>query len=77
MKKNGRILALIKPQFEVGKGKVGKGGVVRDSALHDEVIKSLSDFFAGTGLLSEFVISSPILGAKGNKEYFICLKFKS
>jgi 23S rRNA (cytidine1920-2'-O)/16S rRNA (cytidine1409-2'-O)-methyltransferase len=75
MKKNARILALIKPQFEVGKGNVGKGGVVYDPDLHAKVIKSLSDFFIKTGLLREFVIPSPILGAKGNKEFFICLKY--
>ena len=77
MKKDARIIALIKPQFEVGKGKVGKGGVVRNSVLHAEVIKSLSDFFAGKDLLSEFVIPSPIVGSKGNKEFFISLKFES
>ena len=75
IKKDARILALIKPQFEVGKGNVGKGGVVRDPVLHGKVIKSLSDFFIKTGLLPEFVIPSPILGPKGNKEFFICLKY--
>jgi 23S rRNA (cytidine1920-2'-O)/16S rRNA (cytidine1409-2'-O)-methyltransferase len=77
MKKDARIMALIKPQFEVGKGNVGKGGVVRDPVLHAQVIKSLSDFFTRTGLLCEFVISSPILRPKGNKEFFICLKCAS
>ncbi|MFO7971583.1 MAG: TlyA family RNA methyltransferase [Desulfobacterales bacterium] len=75
MKKDARILALIKPQFEVGKGNVGKGGVVRDPVLHAKVIKSLSDFFIKTGILREFVIPSPIPGSKGNKEFFICLKY--
>ncbi len=73
MKKGARILALIKPQFEVGKGKVGKGGVVRDAALHDEVIRSLKDFFSETGLLCESLIPSPILGPKGNKEFIISM----
>lgn len=77
MKKNARIMALIKPQFEVGKGKVGKGGVVRDPAMHAEVIKGLSEFFIGAGLLCESIIPSPILGPKGNKEFFISLKFES
>lgn len=77
MKEDARIMALIKPQFEVGKGNVGKGGVVRDPVLHAQVIKSLSDFFTRTGLLREFVIPSPILGPKGNKEFFICLKCAS
>ena len=73
LKQNSRIIALIKPQFEVGKGKVGKGGVVRDSDLHNEVIKDLKDFFTKKGLKCESVISSPILGPKGNKEFFISL----
>ncbi len=74
MKKDTRIIALIKPQFEVGKGKVGKGGVVRDPVLHDEVIKDLSNFFSKIGLLYKSVISSPILGPKGNKEFIIALE---
>lgn len=70
-----RILALIKPQFEVGKGRVGKGGVVRDTQLHDEVIQDLSSFFSDLGLEKEAVIPSPILGPKGNKEFIISLKY--
>lgn len=75
MKKGGRILALIKPQFEVGKGKVGKGGVVKDPALHTEVIETLSHFFQELGLEKEEVIPSPILGPKGNREFIISLKY--
>ncbi|OEU61771.1 MAG: RNA methyltransferase [Desulfobacterales bacterium PC51MH44] len=75
LKKGAGILALIKPQFEVGKGSVGKGGVVRDPTLHAEVIEDLSNFFSKTGLLREFVIPSPILGPKGNKEFIISLKY--
>lgn len=74
MRQDGAILALIKPQFEVGKGKVGKGGVVRDPALHSEVQKDLLNFFSKQGLLSRAIIPSPILGPKGNKEFFIHLK---
>jgi 23S rRNA (cytidine1920-2'-O)/16S rRNA (cytidine1409-2'-O)-methyltransferase len=70
-----RILALIKPQFEVGKGNVGKGGVVRDSELHESVIRDLTDFFSSLGLTKEAVIPSPILGPKGNKEFIISLKY--
>jgi len=75
LKKEGRILALIKPQFEVGKGKVGKGGVVKDPAQHTEVIDNLSLFFQGLGLEKEAVIPSPILGPKGNREFIISLKY--
>jgi 23S rRNA (cytidine1920-2'-O)/16S rRNA (cytidine1409-2'-O)-methyltransferase len=77
MKKNAVILALIKPQFEVGKRNVGKGGVVSDPVLHTQVIKNLSDFFIKKHLISEWVIPSPIMGPKGNREFFISLKFES
>ena len=77
MKKSAGILALVKPQFEVGKGNVGKGGVVRDPVLHAQVIEDLSDFFIKKHLLNEWVIPSPILGPKGNREFFISLKFES
>ncbi|MGD9018546.1 MAG: TlyA family RNA methyltransferase [Desulfobacterales bacterium] len=73
LKTNGTILALIKPQFEVGKGRVGKGGVVRDAALHDEVIRDLTSYFSSVGLDCREVIPSPIRGAKGNREFLIHL----
>lgn len=75
LKKHAIILALIKPQFEVGKDNVGKGGVVRDSALHDEVISDLTSFFSETGLDVKGVTESPILGPKGNKEFLILLGY--
>jgi len=75
LKNGGRILALIKPQFEVGKGNVGKGGVVKDPVLHRDVIEGLSNFFLNMHLEREFVIPSPVLGPKGNREFFISLKF--
>ncbi len=71
-----RILALIKPQFEVGKGRVGKGGVVRDPRLHEEVISDLSLYFKDMGLETEAVIPSPILGPKGNREFIISLIYR-
>ena len=67
------ILALIKPQFEVGKGKVGKGGVVKDPTLHEEVIADIINFTESLGLTSEGMTESPILGPKGNKEFLIYL----
>ena len=73
MKKDAAILALIKPQFEVGKGKVGKGGVVRDPALHSEVIENLTDFFNKHNLACQAVVPSPILGPKGNREFIVHL----
>jgi 23S rRNA (cytidine1920-2'-O)/16S rRNA (cytidine1409-2'-O)-methyltransferase len=74
MKKEGFIIALIKPQFEVGKGEVGKGGVVRDVRMHQKVIERISQFSRGLGLTVLGVTESPILGPKGNKEFFIYLR---
>jgi 23S rRNA (cytidine1920-2'-O)/16S rRNA (cytidine1409-2'-O)-methyltransferase len=71
MKKMAQIVALIKPQFEVGKGCVGKGGVVRDPQQHDRVIAELRQFFADMGWRSLSVVPSPVLGPKGNREFLI------
>ncbi len=70
----GHLICLIKPQFEVGKGMVGKGGVVRDPALHEAVIKDLTEAFHGLNLRILGVIPSPILGPKGNKEFLMHLQ---
>lgn len=70
---NIRVLALIKPQFEVGRGKVGKGGVVRDSELHAEVISEVEEYARAMGLKALGVTESPITGPKGNKEFLIYL----
>ena len=74
LKKGGAILSLIKPQFEVGKGEVGKGGVVRDQMKYEKVICRISDFSRGLGLKVVGVVESPLLGQKGNREFFIYLK---
>ena len=74
LKKEGAILSLIKPQFEVERGEVGKGGVVRDKALHEKVIERVSNFSRRLGLRVLGVTESPLLGPKGNKEFFIYLK---
>ncbi|MFH1350499.1 MAG: TlyA family RNA methyltransferase [Pseudomonadota bacterium] len=68
------VLALIKPQFEVGKDQVGKGGVVRDASLHHEVIHLLSTFAEGLGWHVIGHMTSPLTGPKGNKEFFLYLK---
>jgi 23S rRNA (cytidine1920-2'-O)/16S rRNA (cytidine1409-2'-O)-methyltransferase len=67
------IIALIKPQFEVGKGKVGKGGVVKDPEQHQEVIEDLKGFFETLNWAVCGHIPSPILGPKGNREFLIYL----
>ena len=72
LKSNGWLVALIKPQFEVGKGLVGKGGVVRDANLHQEVISDITkwaEFEMKMNVLG--VTESPILGPSGNKEFLI------
>lgn len=76
MRPDAAVIALIKPQFEVGRGKVGKGGVVRDTALHDEVIADLTGFFDREALAGPPPIRSPILGPKGNREFLIHLRRK-
>jgi len=63
------IIALVKPQFEVGKGKVGKGGIVRDEAMRRAVLEELLEFARGIGLMVVGAIESPIAGAKGNREF--------
>lgn len=63
------IVALIKPQFEVGKGKVGKGGVVRDQAQREQVVHEICAFAASAGLINKGVIMSPVEGPAGNREY--------
>jgi len=74
LKKGGAILSLIKPQFEVGRGEVGKGGVVREAMLHQKVIDRISNFCRGLELKVLGVTESPLLGPKGNKEFFIYLR---
>jgi 23S rRNA (cytidine1920-2'-O)/16S rRNA (cytidine1409-2'-O)-methyltransferase len=68
-----RVLALIKPQFEVGKGQLGTGGVVRDNDLHEMVIDAIRGFAGGIGLIPAGITPSPILGPKGNREFLIYL----
>jgi 23S rRNA (cytidine1920-2'-O)/16S rRNA (cytidine1409-2'-O)-methyltransferase len=76
VKPGGMVLALIKPQFEAGKGNVGKGGVVKDNALHRRIIADLSHFFDQQGLSCGPVAPSPVLGPKGNQEFMILLTHK-
>jgi 23S rRNA (cytidine1920-2'-O)/16S rRNA (cytidine1409-2'-O)-methyltransferase len=65
-------VALIKPQFEVGRGRVGKGGVVRDPALHDEVCATIHDWWSGLpGWRVLGIEPSPITGPEGNREFLI------
>lgn len=74
VKPGGLILALIKPQFEAGKGLVGKGGVIRDAGLQARIIDQLRHFFSQQGLICGPVIPCPVAGAKGNQEFMIVLR---
>ena len=66
------VVALIKPQFEVGKGRVGKGGVVRDPLLHAEVCGQIEQWLAARpGWSEQGIVESPITGPEGNKEFLI------
>ncbi len=66
----GRLLTLVKPQFEVGRGQVGKGGIVRDERLRREVIERRAADLAELGLRCEGTFDSPVSGAGGNREAF-------
>lgn len=68
------VITLIKPQFEVGRGEVGKGGVVRDEAAQDRVVEEIVSFAAGLEMRPLGVIESPILGADGNREFLACFE---
>jgi 23S rRNA (cytidine1920-2'-O)/16S rRNA (cytidine1409-2'-O)-methyltransferase len=74
LKSGGRIIALIKPQFEAGKGEVGKGGIVRDPAVHEKVIEDVSRTASDLGLTVAGLCESPITGADGNREFLILLQ---
>lgn len=71
LKQNGTLVTLIKPQFEAGRGHVGKGGIVRDRDIHRYVIRHVTDGIAADGLSPLALTFSPIKGADGNIEYLL------
>jgi 23S rRNA (cytidine1920-2'-O)/16S rRNA (cytidine1409-2'-O)-methyltransferase len=71
IREGGNILALVKPQFEVGREGIGRGGIVKDAKLYPGVETSLRDVCASLGLKVESYFESPILGSDGNREFFI------
>src|SRR5262249_2136683 len=73
IKLGGTIVALIKPQFEVGKSDVGKGGIVTDAAKHEAVVDRIKSFAENLGSKVKGVVDSPILGQDGNREFLICM----
>ncbi len=76
LKANGKIIALIKPQFEAGKAEADKGrGVITDAVIHDRIIQELRDFVTTqTGLRWRNVVESPLLGPAGNKEFLVLIE---
>ena len=74
LKPDGEAVCLVKPQFEAGREKVGKHGVVRDPAVHQEVILSVASFAAGLGFGIRGLDHSPIKGPEGNIEYLLYLQ---
>ena len=71
LEESGNAVVLIKPQFELKKGEVGKGGIVRDAALHDRVLLEISEFIKKESFHLYGSVPSPIRGAGGNKEFFV------
>ncbi|MBR45084.1 MAG: TlyA family rRNA (cytidine-2'-O)-methyltransferase, partial [Rhodospirillaceae bacterium] len=70
------LIALIKPQFEAGRSRVGKGGIVRDPAVHAEVCDEIRDWLAAQpGWQVQGICDSPITGAEGNKEFLLAGTF--
>jgi len=68
------VLALVKPQFEVGRAQVGRGGVVRDRQLHEQVLRRVTRDAASCRFAPQAVMRSPITGAKGNREFLLWLR---
>jgi 23S rRNA (cytidine1920-2'-O)/16S rRNA (cytidine1409-2'-O)-methyltransferase len=74
---NGVILALIKPQFELQASDVGRGGLVRDAALHEKAQAKIRDFVAAAGRDLAGIVPSSITGTDGNQEFFACVRTRS
>jgi 23S rRNA (cytidine1920-2'-O)/16S rRNA (cytidine1409-2'-O)-methyltransferase len=73
-KPGGRLLALVKPQFEAERGEIGKGGVVRDPAVHERVCAAAADWIASRGWAVEGLVQSPITGPEGNVEFLLAAR---
>lgn len=73
LKTGGEMVCLVKPQFEAGREQVGKKGIVRDKAVHKEVIRKVIGYASDSGLSAKGLTFSPVTGAKGNIEYLLHL----
>ena len=76
LKENGKVVMLVKPQFEVGRDKIGRNGVVQEEEYHDEAIKKIIAFSKECGYELIGVKDSPIKGAKGNSEFLMLVTHK-
>ena len=76
LSEDGLILCLVKPQFEAGREQVGKGGIVREPSVHEDVINSVIGYASDNGLYAQELSYSPIKGTKGNIEYLLLLSRK-
>jgi 23S rRNA (cytidine1920-2'-O)/16S rRNA (cytidine1409-2'-O)-methyltransferase len=76
LSEDGMILCLVKPQFEAGREQVGKGGIVREPSVHEDVINNVIGYAAENGLYAQELSYSPIKGTKGNIEYLLLLSRK-
>ncbi len=74
LREPGQVVALVKPQFEVGRGQVGKGGVVRDPELHRSAVSTVCEAARTIGFALRGECESPLLGPKGNKEFLVHLE---
>jgi 23S rRNA (cytidine1920-2'-O)/16S rRNA (cytidine1409-2'-O)-methyltransferase len=73
VKEGGLLICLVKPQFEVGRDRVGKGGVVRDGLAHRDAIASVTSAAHALGWNAQGIVGSPITGPAGNHEYLLWL----
>lgn len=72
LKEGGMLIALIKPQFEAQRHEVGRGGIIKDSAIHTAVIERVTQGLVEYGFVVKGVVESPIEGSMGNKEFLVC-----
>jgi 23S rRNA (cytidine1920-2'-O)/16S rRNA (cytidine1409-2'-O)-methyltransferase len=74
LKETGRLVCLVKPQFEAGKGEVGKKGIIKDKSIHKKVIVNVIEYGKSNGIYLQALAFSPITGAKGNIEYLMLFR---
>ena len=77
LKDTGDVVALVKPQFEAGRAEIGKGGIVRNEAVHARVLEEVTDAADALGLGREGAIESPIAGMEGNREFLLHLRHRT